>query len=80
MFSLIVTFHLTKTASRTKKSLIQPNTSLTLLLQVKILFQPKNADFLQRNADDCKIKKALVVKGIITETAYVCVPTLKFLA
>ena len=46
------------------------NTALTLLLSVKILFLPKNADF-----DISKIKKALVLNGIFSETKYVCVLT-----
>ena len=41
-FSLIVTFYLTKTENRSEKS----NTALILLLSVKVLFLPKNADFL----------------------------------
>ena len=41
MFSLIVAFYLTKTENRTKKY-------LTLLLWVKVLFLPKNGDFLQK--------------------------------
>ena len=43
-FSLIVTFYLTKTENRSEKS----NTALILLLSVKVLFLPKNADFLQK--------------------------------
>ena len=35
------------------------NTALTLLLWVKVLFLPENADFLQKNAGISKIKKAL---------------------
>ena len=56
--------------------------AFTLLLWVKVLFWPKNADFLQQNADIKKIKRALVLKGIFSETACVCtyVTHLKFLA
>ena len=51
------------------------NTALTLLLWVKVLFLPKNADFLQKNADISEIKEALVLEGIFFETSYVCVLT-----
>ena len=44
------------------------NTALTLLLRV--LFWLKSANFLQKNADISKIKRALVLKGIFSETAY----------
>ena len=40
-----------------------------------ILFLPPKTDFLQKNADITKIKKALVLKGIFSETTYVCVRT-----
>ena len=40
----------------------------TLLLWVKVLFWPKNADFLQQKADIKKIKGSLVLKGIFSET------------
>ena len=51
--------YFTKAENRTKVSL----TALTLLLWVKVLFWPKNADFLQKkkNADISKIKKVLVL-------------------
>ena len=41
----------------------------------------KSADFLQKNADISKIKRALILKGIFSETACFCtyVPNLKFL-
>ena len=48
-----------------------PNTTLTLLLWVKVLFSQENADFLQKNADISKINRALVLKGIFSETTYV---------
>ena len=41
-----------------------------LLLWVKVLFWPKNIDFLQKNADIHKIKRALVLKGIFSGTKY----------
>ena len=42
---------------------------------MKVLFFQKNVDFLQKNADINKIKKALVLKDIFSETTYVCVLT-----
>ena len=33
----------------------------------------KNADFLQKIADISKIKKALVLKGVFSETSYACI-------
>ena len=51
------------------------NLAHTLLLWVKILFLPKSADFLQKNADISKIKRSLVLKGIFSETTYVFVLT-----
>ena len=39
---------------------------------MKVLILPKkNADFLQQNADISKMKKALVINGIFSETMYV---------
>ena len=74
-----MTFYLTKTENNAKKF---RNTSLRLVLCVKVLFWPKNADFLQKNADISKIKRALVLKVIFSETRYICVctyvPNLKF--
>ena len=60
-----------------KKHLKISNTALALLLLVKVLFLPKNAAFLQRNADISKIKRALVLKVTFSETTYVCVLTYK---
>ena len=45
------------------------------MLWVKVLFLPKNTDFLQKNADTSKIKSAFVLKVIFSETTYVCVLT-----
>ena len=51
-----------------------------------VLFLPKIADFLKKKkeAGTSKVKRALVLKGIFSETAYVCVcvyvPNFKFLA
>ena len=42
--------------------------NITILLWAKVLFLPKNGDFLQKNADINKIKMALVLKGIFSET------------
>ena len=42
-FSLKVTFYLTKTE----------NTALTLLLWVKVLFSPKNADLFSETTNEC---------------------------
>ena len=64
-FSFIVIFYVTKIS----------NTTLILLLWVKVLFLPKNSDFLQKNADISKIKGVWVLKGIFSETTYVCVLT-----
>ena len=43
-----------------------------------MLFWPKNADFLQKDADISKIKRALVRKGKFSETTYECVLSAKF--
>ena len=42
--------------------------NITILLWAKVLFLPKNGDFFQKNADINKIKMALVLKGIFSET------------
>ena len=47
------------------------NTALVL----KVLFLPKNTSFLHKNADISKIKGFFLLKGIFSETAYVCVLT-----
>ena len=46
-----------------------------LLLWVRVLFLPRNADFLPKNADISKIKRVLVPKGMFAETTYECVLT-----
>ena len=46
-----------------------------MLLWVKVLLLPKNTNFLQKYTDISKIKRTLVLKGIFSETAYVCVIT-----
>ena len=63
-FSLTVIFSLTKTE---KKNLLH-SSPITLPL-------PKTVDFLQKNADISKIKRASVLKGIYSETKYVHVLT-----
>ena len=76
-FSLIAIFYLPKTENRIKKI---SKAALTLLLSVKVLFQPKNPYFFQINADISKIKRTLVLKSISSETTYVCtcLPNFKF--
>ena len=50
------------------------NTVLTLLIWAKVLFLPKNAYFLQnKKTEISKINRALIQKGIFSETTYVCV-------
>ena len=52
MFSLIVTFYLTKTENRTKKS----NTTFTLALSKGTIFA-KKADFLQEMLTSAKCRR-----------------------
>ena len=52
-FSSIVIFYLTKTENRTKKSF---NTALIILLSVKVLFLPKNSDFLQKMLTSAELR------------------------
>ena len=51
------------------------NTALTLFLWVKVPFLQKNAEFLQKHSAICKIKRALALKGIFSETTYMGVLT-----
>ena len=46
-----------------------------LLLWVKVLFLPKNADIFENNANISKINEVLVLKGIFSETTNPCVFT-----
>ena len=46
------------------------NKAFTLLLSVKVLFWPKNANFSQINADISKIKRVLILKGISSKITY----------
>ena len=43
--------------------------ALKILICVKALFLPKNADFFAKNADIKKIKRGLVLKAIFSKTA-----------
>ena len=67
---LIATFYVTKTEDRTK-NVTKTEGRTTLLLWVKVLFLPKNADI-------SKIESAFVLKGILSETTYLCVLTYQF--
>ena len=71
IFSLIVAFYLTKSANRTKNL---KHSCHNIALSEGTLFD-KNADFLLKNADISKITKALVLKGMFSETTYVCLLT-----
>ena len=73
IFSLIVTFYLTKTKTenRTRKPLIQLS---QYCFGLKVLFWPKEL-FAKRNVDIRKIKRTLVLKGTFSETAFVSVLT-----
>ena len=53
------------------------HSSHTIALSEGVIFQKKkkNADFFQKNADISKIKRALALKGIFSETTYVCMYT-----
>ena len=68
-FLWTVTFYLIKTGIKTKNFL---HSSHTIILSNGNVFA-KNCYFLQINADISKIKRALVLKGILSETKYVCV-------
>ena len=69
IFSLMVTFCPTKTESRSKKSLTQ----LSHYCFDKSTILATNVDFLQKNADISKNERALVQRGISSETTYECV-------
>ena len=72
MLSLVVTFYLTKTENRTKKSLTQLS---HYRFELRYYLCQKKRLFFTKNADISKIKKALVLKGSFSETTYVCVLT-----
>ena len=69
-FSLAVTFYLTKTDNRTKKSLIQLS---HYCFEYRYQFCQKMHSFCKKNADIRKAKRTLVLKGIFSETTNVCV-------
>ena len=71
-FSLSVTFYLTKTENRIKKPQL---TAPIILPWVKILFLTKMQIFCKKNADINKVKGVLVLKGMVSESACVCVLT-----
>ena len=72
--SLTLIFCLTKTENRSSKSL----TALihTIALSKGTIFDKKMLSFCKSNADISKIKGVVVLKGIFSETAYVCVQVL----
>ena len=45
------------------------------MLPVDIIILPENANFLQKNDDNSKIKRTLVIKGVFSEPTYVGVLT-----
>ena len=51
------------------------NTVLIQLLRVKVIFSPKNANFLQKNADINRNKWVLILKGKISKIKHVCALT-----
>ena len=67
---LIVTFYLTKTGNRTKKSLAE----LWYYFLSKGTIVAKKCWFFAKNVDMSKIKRLLVLKGIFSETIYLCLP------
>ena len=69
-YSSIITLYLTETENRTKTNL--QHSFHTIALGKGTIFA-KKADFLQKNADIKKIKRGLILKGIFSETKYVCV-------
>ena len=69
----VVTLYLTKTENRTKKSVTQ--LSHHSFEQRQYFCQKKMLNFAPKNVDISKIKGALVLKAIISETIYMCVFT-----
>ena len=65
MFSLIVTFYLTKIEKRTKKSLPQLS---QYCFDLRYYFCQKTVIFCKKNADISKLKMALVLKVVFSET------------
>ena len=70
MFSLTVTFYLTKSKKQNQKN--NKHSSRTIALSESKIFAKKSY-FLLKNADMSKIKR--VLKGIFSETTYVFVLT-----
>ena len=73
-FSLVVTFYLTKTESRTKNL---QHSSYTIILSIGTILTKKKLIFCKRNSGISKIMEVLELKGIFSEStyAYICVPT-----
>ena len=69
-FSLKVFFYLTNTANRTNNL---QHSSYTIALNKATIIAKKIIIFCKKNADICKIKRILVLKGIFSEIMYVCV-------
>ena len=69
----VVTLYLTKTENRTKKSVTQ--LSHHSFEQRQYFCQKKMLNFAPKNVDISKIKGALVLKAIFSETIYMCVFT-----
>ena len=72
IFSLIATFCLIKTEDRTKRSLTQFSHYCS---KSRYYFCYKKQIFYKKNVDISKVNRALVLKGIFSETTYVCVLT-----
>ena len=70
--SLKITFYLTKSEYRTKKSLTQLSHQC---FELRYYFCQKILFFLKKNANTSKIKRVLVLEGIVSKTTYVCVLT-----
>ena len=64
--------NLTRSENRTKSIY---HSFHTIALSKGTIFAKKNADFWQKNAGISRIKRILALKGIFSETTYVCVLT-----
>ena len=67
MFSLIVTFYLTKASKRTKTSLTQLS---HYRFELRYYFRQRSIDFFSKIADISKIKKVLVLKVVFSKATY----------
>ena len=67
MFSLIVTFYLTKASKRTKTSLIQLS---HYRFELRYYFRQKSTNFFSKNDDISKIKKVFVLKVVFSQATY----------